>query len=249
MLIEKFHPKDWDERRFLIIPGDNNATIIFCVEHFIAASKEAITDHDAFFVALSGGSTPKAIYEHLCKSPYREQIDWKKIYLFWSDERSVPPTDPESNYHMAMHAGFKDMPISKDHIFRMQAESDIEENALKYERTIKEVLKGRPFDLIMLGMGDDGHTASLFPGTEGLKAKNRLVIANHVPQRNTWRISFTYECINSAHHIAIYVLGANKRNMLDRVLKRQEDLPIAKIGTKTNKALWIVDEAAGADLI
>jgi 6-phosphogluconolactonase len=252
MLMSKLKPKPWDERRYLIVPGDQNATLIFCLEHFIAAAKEAIADHGAFFVALSGGSTPKAIFEHLCESPYKQQLDWNKIELFWSDERSKGPNDPESNYHMAMEAGFNKMPIPPSQIHRMQAEEEIEKNALLYEKKIKEVLKGKPFDLIMLGMGEDGHTASLFPHTEGLKKTGRFVIANYVPQKKTWRMTFTYDCINQAHHIVVYVLGASKKQMLAEVLKSPDDfdlLPSQRIGTKEHKALWIADEAAAALLI
>jgi 6-phosphogluconolactonase len=252
MLIEQIKAKSWDERRFFIVPGDYNSTLIFCVEHFIAIANESIADHGAFFVALSGGTTPKAIFEHLCTAPYKEKIDWKKLYLFWSDERSVSPDDPQSNFNMAMEAGFKEMPIPPSQIHRMHAEKNIEENALRYEELIKKNLGKRPFDLIMLGMGPDGHTASLFPHTEGLKVRDRLVIANYVPQHETWRMTMTFDCINRARHIAIYVLGASKKQTLKDVLRSadQFDLyPVQRVGTKEHKALWIADEAAAALLI
>jgi 6-phosphogluconolactonase len=249
MLIDQFKPKSWDERRLLLIPGDYLSTLIFCVEHFIALAHKAIADHGIFCVALSGGSTPKAIFEHLCQPPYRAKVQWSKIFLFWSDERSVPPAHPESNYHMAMEAGFKDMDIPSSHIYRMRAEENIQENALRYEEQIRSVLKGQPFDLIMLGMGEDGHTASLFPHTEGLKVKDRLVIANYIPQKQTWRMTMSYGCINQARHIAIYVLGASKKEILKNVLKSADqfdNFPVQAVGTKENKALWIADEAAAA---
>ena len=249
MLIEKLQPRSWDERRDIIVPGDNPMTLIYCVEHFIAASKRAIKDHDAFFVALSGGSTPKAIFERLSSPPYDQMIEWNKVYLFWSDERATPPDNPDSNYHMTMHAGLSKLPIPATHIHRMRAEENIEENAIAYEKTIHATLKGRPFDLVMLGMGEDGHTASLFPNTEGLHVKNRLVIANYIPQKQTWRMTFTFDCINQAENIAIYVLGASKKMMFAEVLLSKKFYPVQNVGTATHRALWIADQAAAEELI
>lgn len=251
MLIEKLQPKPWDERRDIIIPGDSRITLVFCVEHFVTLAKEAIRDHGAFFVALSGGSTPKAIFELLSAPPYDQMLEWNKIHLFWSDERAVPPDSPESNYHMAMQAGFAKMPIPKEQIHRMRAEERIQENSLAYDQEITATLQGRSFDLIMLGMGEDGHTASLFPYTEGLNAQNRLAIANYLPEKKSWRMSLTYDCINQASHIVIYVLGASKQKTLAEVLTAPSQFdryPIQKVGTSTHRALWIADQAAAASL-
>jgi 6-phosphogluconolactonase len=252
VLIEKLQPRAWDERREIIIPGDYPITVIFCVEHFIALSKQAIKDHNAFFVALSGGSTPKAIFEHLTSPPYDQMIEWNKLHLFWSDERAVLPNHPDSNYHMAMQAGLSKMPIPKEQIHRMRAEENIEENALDYEQKMGAVLKGCPFDLIMLGMGEDGHTASLFPNTQGLHVENRVVIANFLPEKKTWRMTFTFACINQALNIAIYVLAASKKQTLAEVLlspSQFDRYPVQRVGTTSHHALWIVDEAAAEDLI
>jgi 6-phosphogluconolactonase len=252
VLIEKLQPKSWDERRNIVVPGDAKTTLIFCVEHFIALSKKAIADHGAFFVALSGGSTPKATFELLSSTPYDQMVDWNKVHLFWSDERAAPPQNPESNYHMAMHAGLGNVPIPKEQIHRMRAEENIEENALAYEQQIAATLKGRPFDLIMLGMGEDGHTASLFPHTAGLKVQQRKVIANYIPEKKTWRMTFTYDCINEANQSVVYVLGASKKSMLAKVLTSadQFDLyPIQKVGTLLHPVLWIADEAATEGLM
>ena len=252
MDIDNLKIKPFDERRNLLIPGDGNTTLDLCTRHFIACAKEAIELHGSFFVALAGGNTPRAIYEKVTSSPYKERIPWEKVFLFWGDERSVPPEHPDSNYKMAMEAGFQKMAIPKDHIFRMVAEQDIEENALRYEEAIQKTLGDHPFDLVILGMGEDGHTASLFPQTEGLKAKNRTAIANYVPQKNTWRMTLTFEAINGAKNTAIYILGAGKKDTLKKVLTSELDpnrYPIQNIGTRENKALWIVDEAAALELL
>jgi 6-phosphogluconolactonase len=239
--------RSYDERRDIAIPGNKEATLRFCIENFIAVARKSIEERGAFSVALSGGSTPKAIYELLTQPQYRDQIDWNRALIFWSDERSVPPTDPESNYHMAMEAGLKTLPIPKDHIFRMEAEHNIEENALKYDELIKTKLSPGIFDLVMLGMGDDGHTAPLFPKTHGLHSNQRLAIANFIPQKDTWRMTLTFECINQARHIAFYVLGKSKAEMLKRVLSSPYDpdlFPSQRVGTPTHKALWIADRDA-----
>lgn len=251
MDIENLKIDAFDERRDLLIPGNEVITLDICARHFVSCAKEAINMHGSFFVALAGGNTPKAVYQKLTTPPYKDQIQWEKVYLFWGDERSVSPDDPSSNYTMALEAGFGKMPIPKDHIFRMIAEKDIEENALNYEKTIQKILKGKPFDLVILGIGEDGHTASLFPQTDGLKAENRLVIANYIPQKKTWRMSLTFEAINSALNIVIYALGVNKQDILVEVFTSEfhpERYPIQLIGTKENKTLWIIDQAAASKL-
>ncbi len=236
----------WDERRDLIIPGDQIATIAFCAHHWITLCAHAIKEHGAFFVALSGGATPRLIFEKISSSAYEKQVDWSKVHLFWSDERAVGPDHPDSNFHMAMQAGLKKVGIPNEQIHRMRAENNIEENALEYEERIHSVLKGRSFDLIMLGMGEDGHTASLFPGTEALKAKHKLVVANYLPDKNSWRMTLTFDCINAALHIAIYVLGSAKKHTLAQALQSTGSFPIQQIGTKERRALWIVDHAAAS---
>lgn len=239
-----------DNRRKIIIPGDHDITIAFAADLWLEMAKEAILDHGFFAVALSGGSTPKKIYQRL--SMLEDRLDWSKVYLFWSDERSVPSTDPASNYYMAMEeGGLKKLPILHNQIFRMVAEEDIEANAKAYEDIILDKLGSHPFDLSMLGMGDDGHTASLFPYTDALKAKGRLVVPNYIPGQNAWRMTFTYECINRSHNICIYVVGAPKAEILEKVLlgrPQAEEYPSQLVGSATNPALWIVDTEAGKNL-
>ena len=228
-----------DDRRNIEVPGDKETTIVFAMCHWLKCAQDAIDNHGAFFVALSGGSTPKAIFEALSKKP--DAIDWSRVHLFWSDERSVPPDDPESNYHMAMHSGLEKLPIKPENINRMVAETNTEQNAQEYENLIKQTLLNRPFDLIMLGMGDDGHTASLFPNTSALTVTDRLVVANPVPQKKTTRMTFTYPLINAATNIAIYVIGKTKAPMLEKVLAPDSPYPISQIGTAATPALIITD--------
>lgn len=233
--------KEWDDRRTIAIPGDEPSTIAFAVEHWIHSAKRAIQQRGRFAVALSGGSTPKAIYAALSTT---KDLDWSKIHLFWSDERAVPPTHPDSNYRMAMESGLKNL-VPPDQIFRMKAESDIEKNTRDYEDLIHRIL-GKPlFDLVMLGVGEDGHTASLFPDTAALEAA-QLVAANHIPQKDTWRMTLTFPCINASHQSAIYALGSNKELIIPKVLEAPivSHYPASRIGTPEHKALWILDKNA-----
>ena len=236
----------WDNRRDYIIAGNTQETIDFAVENWIHSAERAILERGRFAVALSGGSTPKAIYEHLEK---RAKLDWSKIWLFWSDERAVPPDHPESNYRMAMES-FKNLPIPPSQIFRMVGETDIEKNALDYEEKIKRLLGKNLFDLVMLGIGEDGHTASLFPNTAGIKINNRLVISNYISEKKCLRMTLTFPCINQSFHSTIYALGASKHLIVPQVLQAPIDspFPASRIGTAEHKALWILDKAAAIHL-
>lgn len=232
--------------RQILIPGNAEETLQFCSDDWIKTAQQAIKEKNSFFVALSGGSTPKNIFKKLVKEG--KELDWSKIFLFWSDERAVSPNDPESNYYMAMvDAGLNLLPIQSDHIFRMQAESSLHENALAYEKNLKNILKDQPFDLIMLGMGEDGHTASLFPKTHALQVNDRLVIENEVPQKKCFRMTFTYPLINQAKKICFYIIGDSKAVILEKVLFGPfipETYPSQKIGTSTHPATFIMDQAA-----
>ncbi len=232
--------KQIDERRILTVPGDREETLDFCVLHFIQHAKMSIANHGYFYVALSGGSTPKEMFKQLTSSPYKEMIEWKKVHLFWSDERTVGPEHPDSNYKMAMDAGLSSVGIPSQQIHRPQGENDAQEAALAYEKEIVSTLGSRSFDLVMLGMGEDGHTASLFPETPGLDVADRIYIANRVPQKETVRLTMTFTTINNARNIAIYVMGASKQAMIRDVLAGG-DYPVGRVGTAEHKALWIAD--------
>lgn len=244
--------QSYDERRDITIPGDQQKTVQYCVDQFLSLAKNAIAKHNYFAVALSGGSTPKAIYQGILKSPVCFEVDWKRVLLFWSDERCVPQDHPDSNYRMTMEAGFNKLPVPPHNIFPMfNSDENLEDQVLDYETLIAKHVPSGQFDLVMLGMGEDGHTASLFPKTHGLHSIDRQVIANFVPEKDVWRISLTYECINAADCIAIYVLGKNKAEMVEKIFTEpyQPDfLPIQKIGTSKHKAIWILDSDAASKL-
>jgi 6-phosphogluconolactonase len=239
-----------DTRHQLIIPGSKDETIAFAAAEFIKQANQAIALHGFFAVALSGGSTPKSIFQILSSEKYRSAIDWKKVWLFWSDERAVPLDDKESNYHMAMEeGGLKNLPLLKENIFPMYLGPDLEKNAATYETLIKTKLKECRFDLIMLGMGEDGHTASLFPHTEALHLVNRLVAANFVPEKKSWRLTFTFELINKARAINLYALGESKSAIVHRVLTSTYDpdmLPSQRVGTSHSPAHFILDDHAAS---
>lgn len=243
--------QNWDERRDLIILENKEKAIQFSIDEFLRIASIAIGENGKFTVALSGGSTPKAIYEGLY-SKGKKALDWSKVWLFWSDERAVPPTDPESNFKMAMEAGFNKLPIPKSQIFRMEAEGKIKEKAQEYEKIIEAHVGPDLFDLVMLGMGEDGHTASLFPETEALKVQGQAVTANFVPQKNSWRMTLTFDCINNSSHIQFYVFGPSKKEMVKRILlppSKAPILPAELVGTLEQKALWILDEGSAEDLL
>lgn len=232
--------------REIIIPGNQDATLQYAINEWVRIAKEAISTQGKFTVALSGGSTPRAIYKGLLD--YKDSLDWSKVLLFWSDERAVPQDDLESNYRSAMEF-FTLLPVPKENIFPMKGTGDLEANALDYEKLISE--HAPVFDLMMLGMGDDGHTASLFPRTHGLHAEGRTVIANFIPSKDVWRLSLTFECINRAKKTVVYILGASKAKIAHKILTGPYEpdlLPIQRVGTESNPARFILDEAAAKDL-
>ncbi|MGM0439615.1 MAG: 6-phosphogluconolactonase [Chlamydiota bacterium] len=234
--------KRWDSRRQIALPGNYETTVAFCVEHILGMAQEAIDDHGYFAIALSGGSTPEAIYRAISHHPH--DIDWSKTKLFWSDERVVPHNHPESNYHMAMKSGLEQLLLRSDNIFRMDTEKPPHQAAEDYEVMIKNQLISGRFDLVMLGMGEDGHTASLFPKTKALNS-NKLVAANYIPKLKSWRLTLTMKAINQSHKAAIYLMGKSKAATFKKVVDGQ-DLPIQKVGTPHSPALWILDDAANS---
>lgn len=233
----------FDERRDWIVFETQEEAIAFAAEHWIHAAKRAIQRKGRFCVALSGGSTPKPVYEIIARS---RDIDWSSVFLFWSDERAVPPNAPESNYRMAMEAGFDRLPIPPSQIFRMHGEKEPSKAALLYEEALKKHLFPSLFDLVLLGMGEDGHTASLFPGTPALLEKERLVFANPVGQGKGDRLTLTFPCIEKSEHAVIMAWGEKKAEIAAKALAAPLDspFPVSRVGSVEKKALWILDRAA-----
>jgi len=236
----------FDNRRNIFIAKTHEQAIDYAADDWFRNAKRSIQSKGRFCVSLSGGSTPKAIYE---KVVLEKNLVWSKVYLFWSDERAVLPDHPDSNYKMAMEY-FHKVPIPPHQIFRIKAENNIETAAINYEQTIQHVLDKHLFDLVMLGCGEDGHTASLFPDTLALKEEKRLCVANLVPQKMTSRVTLTFNCINQSQRIVIYALGASKKDIIPKVLNAPivSQYPASFIGTVENPALWILDEEAAKNL-
>ena len=219
---------------------------------FAAQASATVRANGRFTVALSGGSTPRTLYSLLATKP---GIPWDKIFIFWGDERHVAPDQPESNYRMANEALLSKVPVHPENIFRIHAEEkDAATAALQYEQTLKDFFHLSPgefprFDLIFLGVGPDGHTASLFPGTAALNETKRLVVSNWVPKFNTDRITFTFPVLNAAASVIFLLSGADKAVTLQEVLEnKSSDLPSQKVRPRDGKLIWMVDEPAARTL-
>ena len=225
-------------------------------ELFTTAVISAAKARGAARVAISGGTTPKAMFGLLAAEPFASQIPWDKLDLFWVDERCVPPDHADSNYRMTREALLDKVPLPADRIHRMEGELAPEVAAARYESTIRNAfrLEGAEtptFDLILLGMGDDGHTASLFPHTEGLNDLTHIVIANHVPQKDTWRITLTSPVINQARKVAFLIEGAAKAQVLHDVFLgpfQPDTYPSQIIRPASGELTLLLDSAAAAKL-
>ena len=225
-------------------------------EQFISTAAAVIKDQGYFSVVLSGGSTPLPLYKSLAESP-ADQLAWDKIHFFWGDERPVPAIHPDSNFKQAHQFLLKLRPIPPENIHRIQGELPPADAARKYQDELSTCFQQSPprFDLILLGMGNDGHTASLFPRTN-LVCSDRsnpeqLVAANWVPQLDTWRITFTHHLINAAKNILFLVAGKDKSSPLKQVLEGQynpEIYPAQLIDPKQGNLSWYIDQEAAQEL-
>lgn len=209
-----------------------------------------------FRVALSGGSTPKPMYELLAAAPYRDAVDWSQVQFYWGDERNVGPESLESNYHMAKEALLDRVPIRPEQVHRIEGELVASEAAMDYQRVLQQTFGLAPgefprFDLILLGMGPDGHTASLFPNTMALEVRNRTVVSNPVPKLETERITLSVPTINNAAAVLFLIAGADKADALAAVLQGPEapmQYPSQLIAPQSGTLTWMVDTAAAAKL-
>jgi 6-phosphogluconolactonase len=223
-------------------------------ETIIQVAIDAIEKRSIFRIALSGGSTPKTLFTKLASDPdFKKQMPWKSTHFFWSDERTVPPDHPESNFRMAREAMFKHVDVPQSQIHRIHAEmEDPNAAAQEYENEIRQHFNVNApqfpkFDLILLGMGPDGHTASLFPATEALQEKKRLVVSNWVSKFNTYRITFTVPLINAACTVMFLVGGEDKAATLKAVLEGPDDPHVfpSQFIKPDGDLIWFVDQAAG----
>jgi 6-phosphogluconolactonase len=223
-------------------------------EKFCELGEAAIRKRGCYSVALSGGSTPRSLHSQLTTS-FSKRLPWEKVFFFWGDERHVPPDFPESNFRMAKETLLSKLPIPQQNIFRMRGElPDANEAAAQYEQSLRDFFKPSAsefprLDFTLLGMGPDGHTASLFPGTTGLQERQRWVIGNWVPQKDTWRITLTYPAINNSRVVLFMVNGETKADMAQRVLKDPSaNFPCQAIRPADGELLWYLDKGAGAKL-
>jgi 6-phosphogluconolactonase len=233
-----------------------NAEAIFraAAQEWIRLAAEAVKARNSFSVALSGGSTPKGLFTLLATdAALRSQAPWEKTHFFWGDERHVPPDHAESNYRMAYEAMLSKVPAPAANVHRIHGEySNAAQAASEYENELRQFFHLAAgelprFDLVLLGMGPDGHTASLFPGSAALEERQRMVVSNWVEKFHTDRITFTYPALNNAANVIFLTGGADKTEMLRAVLTGKPQsvpYPSERIQPTHGRLLWLVDEAA-----
>jgi 6-phosphogluconolactonase len=233
-------------RRFEVLP-DVDAVAAATADRLVAAGRNAIRRRGRFILALTGGTTPLAVCPLLVVPPRVRMLDWTKVEFFFGDERAVPPNDPESNYNTARLALLDYLPrLRMEQVHRMPCElEDLDFGARQYEEELRRVIGGDGvpvFDLIWLGMGADGHTASLFPDSAALDERERLVVANWVPSLEAWRMTLTYPVLNAAREAMFVVTGADKADAVARIRAGSDDPPAARV--RARRTIWLVDAAA-----
>jgi 6-phosphogluconolactonase len=237
-------------------------------QHIVTSAAEAISSRGLFTLALAGGSTPRAAYSRLATHDSRLSLDWQRTHVFWGDERCVPPDDPRSNYRMAKEALLDRVPIPPPQIHRIRGEDDPGKAAAEYEEVLRSLLGCHPFDrlragsersegmtngldLVLLGLGEDGHTASLFPGQAAVHETERWVMAVPAPDGKLWRVTLTPAVLNAARNVTFVVSGANKAARLEQVLQgpfAPETLPAQAIRPAQGQLTWMLDQAAAGRL-
>lgn len=239
------------EPRFVVLP-DRDAVAREAADRFIDSARSAIDTRGVFRVALSGGTTPNAVYPLLAAEPRVSRVDWSRVAFFWGDERAVPPDDPESNFGTAYRLFISRLPnVRPESVHRMQGEADdLRAAALAYEAELRLAFGVRgdqvpEFDLIWLGLGPDGHTASLFVGSSALRVTDRWVAATWVPSRRVWRLTLTLPVIAAAREVVFLATGENKANALRHIRRGRSPLPAARV--RARRVVWLIDAAAAGD--
>jgi 6-phosphogluconolactonase len=228
-------------------------------QRFVDSIQSAVAARGMARIAISGGGSPKPVFTLLAdpNEPYRAAIPWDRVWIFWVDDRCVPPEHPDSNYGMTRKLLLSKVPLPADHVIRIEGELDPEEAAARYESAIRshyclEGAQGPVFDVLQLGMGNDGHCASLFPHTAALHEMTRIAVANHVPQqKQSWRVTLTWPVINAARDVFFLIDGPAKAEPLARVLLGPYDpetLPSQLIQPQNGRLLFLLDTAAAAQL-
>ncbi len=237
----------------LRVYADAGAVARALADSFVAAGRAAIAERGAFAVALSGGNTPRAAYELLATEPLRTSLPWNEVFIYFGDERCVPPDDDRSNYRMAREAFLDAVPIPSENVARMRGETDPGLAANEYASILRADLGANPrFDLIMLGLGEDGHTASLFPGIGQVIEENSLVEAAYAQSQAMWRITVTPKLINAARRVVFAVVGAAKARALAAVIEGPSDpltYPAQLVQPSSGELTWLVDDAAASLLV
>ena len=222
-------------------------------EMFVETGSRAIEEKEKFTVALAGGSTPKSLFRLLSSEDFRDKIEWQKVFFFFGDERNVLPNEKESNFLMARENLLQPLKIRNENVFRWKTElGDAEKIAADYGQTIKDFFNLREgefprFDLIFLGMGGDGHTASLFPNTPALRENEKIAAANPLEKSNAVRLTLTFAAINSAENVIFLIKGADKAEMLRTILKgdfQPDKFPAQNIQPKNGNLYWLIDRKA-----
>ena len=233
----------------LRIFADSDGQCREAARRILRAGQKAVAEEGRFALLLSGGQTPRRLYALLGSPEYRDRLEWTRTHLFWGDERVVPLSDPQSNYRMVAETLLSRIQIPEENIHRIRTELSPEEAAVSYERELQEFFAGSPgLHLALLGMGADGHTASLFPGSPALHERKRLVVAT--TQGNMRRISLTLAALNAAREVLFLVAGAAKAPALAAALdgSLNSELPAALVQPASGQLAWLVDRAAAAGL-
>ena len=234
--------------------ADTEAVAGGAAQTFAHLAREAVAERGAFSVALSGGKSPRRVYELLAGERFRDHVPWPDVHVFFGDERAVPADHPESNYRMASEALLSRVPVPAENVHRIEGVGDAAANASDYESVMRGYFGEADwprFDLVFLGMGDDGHTASLFPHTRALAEARAWAAANWVEKLGAWRVTLTAPAINAARRVIFLVTGASKAERLREVIAGDRDpsrLPAQLIRPRDGWLMWYVDEAAAAAL-
>jgi len=229
---------------------DTNSLAQAAADYLATSASDAMRRRGRFTVALSGGSTPKRLFSLLARPDRHARVPWHATHVFWSDERCVPPEHPDSNFLMAKRLLLDHVPVARGNIHRMRGELDATRAAQEYERELVGVVgKDGAVDLVLLGMGPDGHTASLFPDTAALDEMKRLVVANYVARLSSWRITLTYPALNAARAIVFLVAGHDKAEMVARAMAPPgvpvgRRPPAGRVQPAAGTPLWLLDRAA-----